>query len=90
LAAAEPEIKSLEGQPGYKQLQLKEGSFEGQPAVRWKFLVLESGVLLEKEDLFISDSAASLGFGILTEAPASEYSAMAREFAKLRRTIVIK
>jgi hypothetical protein len=58
--------------------------------VRWKFRVLESGVLLQKEDLFIVGGTGSIGFGVLTQAPASTYAGLAPTFAKLRRSLVVK
>ncbi len=90
MAAARPVITALQRQPGYRQLGLNRGTFEGYPAVRWRFLVLESGILLEKEDVFITASGKSLGFGLLTQATANQYASLASEFAKLRRTLVIK
>ncbi len=90
LADARIEINSLQDQPGYKQLELSSGTFQGNPAERWKFLVIESGVLLEKEDLFFNADNGSRGFGVLTQAPASEYPALAPQFAQLRQSLVVK
>lgn len=90
MTAAQPVINGLQGQPGYKRLALRRGTFDGFPAVRWKFRVLESGVLLQKEDLFIVGGTGSIGFGVLTQAPASTYAGLAPTFAKLRRSLVVK
>lgn len=89
MKGAQPEIRALESQPGYQQLELRSGRFHGFPAVRWRFTDIESGVSLEKEDLFFI-TGNGLGFGILTQAPAGQYAALAPEFAALRQTLVVK
>ena len=87
LAAAQPVINALAEQPGYKQLDLTAGTFQGYPAEHWEFLVRESGVLLHKEDEFFIDSMNGDSVAVLTQAPADQYSALASRFATLRQSL---
>lgn len=87
LAAAQPVISALAQQPGYSQIDLTAGTFQGYPAEHWEFVVKESGVLLHKEDEFFIDTVNGDGVAVLTQAPADQYSALASRFAALRQTL---
>ena len=88
-ALAQPEITALSREAGYRLIALTGGSVDGFPALRWEFEVDENGTLLQKEDDFFVDSANDDGVAILTEAPASEYSAYATAFAAIRQTLLM-
>ncbi len=83
ITAAEPVIASVGRQPGYRELGLTIGTFDGRPAAQWEFLVAESGVLLHKEDVFFTAHSGA-GVAVLTSAPASAYASLANRFAALR------
>ncbi len=89
MAAARPVVDSLQQQPGYSQIDLSRGTFEGFPAVHWEFEVSESGVLLQKEDEFFYDTSNGSSVAVLTEAPASEYGNYSKEFDSLRQTLAM-
>ena len=86
-SAAQPVIDSLEGQPGYRQLDLSSTTLDGFPALHWEFLVREDGVLLHKEDVFFIDTDNDDGVGILTSAPAGQYLDLASSFSALRQSV---
>ncbi len=88
LASAQPVISALEQQPGYKQLDLSAGTFDGYPAEHWEFEVRESGILLHKEDEFFIDGSGN-GVAVLTQAPAGTYSTLAPGFASVRRSLTM-
>jgi len=52
--------------------------------------VRESGVLLQKEDVSFIDTDNDTAVGVLTEAPAGEYSALADSFSQLRNSLSMK
>jgi hypothetical protein len=83
-------ISSLQGQPGYQQLDLSPDTFDGFPALHWEFLVDEGGVLMHKEDEFFIDTENGDGVAVLTQAPASEYATLAPAFAGLRESLSMK
>ncbi len=86
-ALAQTEITALSREPGYSLIALTGGSVDGFPALRWEFVVDENGILLQKEDDFFVDSSSNDdAVAILTEAPASDYSAYASAFAAIRQT----
>ena len=58
ITAAEPVIASVAREPGYRELGLTSGTLDGRPAEQWEFMVVESGVLLHKEDVFSFRAAA--------------------------------
>jgi hypothetical protein len=86
ITAAEPVIASVGQQPGYRELGLTNGTFDGRPAAQWEFVVAESGVLLHKQDVFLT-SPSGAGIAILTSAPAGAYASLAGRFAALRRSL---
>jgi S1-C subfamily serine protease len=88
--AAAPVIAVLEKEPGYQQLDMSPETFDGFPALHWEFLVRESGVLLQKEDVSFIDTDNDTAVGVLTEAPAGEYSALADSFSQLRNSLSMK
>jgi hypothetical protein len=89
-ALAQPEIDALARQPGYSLIDLSDTSVDGYPALHWEFDVDQDGVLLQKEDDFFIDSATGEGVAILTEAPASQYSAYyADVYTALRNTLTM-
>ena len=83
-------IDALQGQPGYQQLDLSPTTLDGYPALHWEFLVREDGVLLHKEDVFFIDTDNDTGVGILTSAPADQYSELADAFSILRDSLTMK
>jgi hypothetical protein len=87
LSAAQPVIDQLEQEPGYRELDLTSGTFDGHPAEHWGFLVRESGVLLRKEDEFFINTSNGDGVAILTQGPASQYGSLSGKFASLRQTL---
>jgi hypothetical protein len=87
ITSAEPVIAGVAHQPGYRELGLTTGTFDGRPIARWQFVVEESGVLLRKEDDFFT-TAGGDGIAILTSAPTSTYGQLASRFALLRQSIV--
>ncbi|MGA2928352.1 MAG: hypothetical protein ABSG43_20635 [Solirubrobacteraceae bacterium] len=89
-AAAQPVIKSTSQEPGYRQLELSSGTLDGYPAIRWQFLVTESGAVMREEDDFIVDPKNGANVAVLTEAPVDEYPSLAAEFAAVRRSLTIK
>jgi serine/threonine protein kinase len=86
---AQPVVNDLQKQPGYQQIDLSPGTFEGFSAVHWEFLDRESGVLLHKEDEVFTDSNGD-SVAVLTQAPARDYAGLAAQFASLRRTLSMK
>jgi Probable lipoprotein LpqN len=88
-AAAEPVIAAISKLPGYQQLDLSADTVDGFPALRWEFLVTESGVLMHKVDEFVVDTDTGGNVAVLTQAPADEYPTVASEFDALRQTLTI-
>ena len=88
--AAAPVIAILEKEPGYQELDMSSETLDGFPALHWEFLVSESGVLLRKEDTFVVDTDNDTGIGVLTQAPARDYSGFADSFVQLRNTLSMK
>ena len=86
LSAAQPVINALASQPGYRQLDLTTGTFEGYPAEHWEFVVRESGVLLHKEDEFFIDTSGN-SVAVLTQSPADQYASLASKFAAVRQSL---
>jgi Trypsin-like peptidase domain len=86
-SAAAPVIAALEKQPGYEQLDMSPTTLDGFPALHWEFLVRESGVLLQKEDVSFIDTANDTAVGVLTEAPAGQYSTLADSFSLIRNSL---
>ena len=86
-AQAQPQMNLLAQQPGYRRLSLTPTTVAGFKALDWEFRVDQSGVLLQKEDVFFVDSNNDEGVGVLTQAPASEYASDAGAFAELRDTL---
>jgi hypothetical protein len=82
---AQPVIAALERQPSYHKFLLSRGKFHGFPALYWGFSDVESGVALVKVDVFFTDSAGA-GVAILSQAPASAYRALEKEFSRLVNT----
>jgi Trypsin-like peptidase domain len=89
-SAAAPVIAVLEKEPGYEQLDMSSTTLDGFPALHWEFLVRESGVLLQKEDVSFIDTANDTAVGVLTEAPAGQYSTLADSFSPLRNSLSMK
>ena len=89
IAAAEPVISSVAREPGYRELGLTTGTFDGRPAARWEFLVAEAGVLLHKEDVFFT-SRSGIGIAALTSAPADAYTSLAKRFTAMLRSLVAR
>jgi serine/threonine-protein kinase len=89
MAAAQPVINQLQQEPGYSQIDLSRTTFEGFPAVHWEFTVEESGELLQKEDVFFTDTANGDSVAVLTAAPASEYGQLANQFANLMQSLTM-
>jgi serine/threonine protein kinase len=87
MVAAQPVVSSLEQQPGYSQIDLSRGTFEGFPAVHWEFTVDESGVQLHKEDEFFTDTNNGDSVAVLTQAPESEYASLSSGFSDLRQSL---
>jgi hypothetical protein len=88
LTASRSEINQVSQQPGYQQLALNSNTVNGNPGERWEFLVNENGVVEHSVDQFIITPSGD-GLAILTQAPASEYASLAKEFTALRQTIAV-
>jgi hypothetical protein len=88
-AAAQPVIAAVSKQSGYQLLGLSPNDVNGNAGEQWEFLVTENGTLLHKIDEFIV-TAHGDGLAILTQAPAAQYGALAKEFASLRQTISVR
>ncbi len=89
LAASQAEINEVSHQPGYQQLGLSSNTVNGNPGERWEFLVNENGVVEHSVDQFIITPHGD-GLAILTQAPASQYASLAKEFTALRQTIAVR
>jgi hypothetical protein len=87
-SAARGVEQGLVTQPGYRELAFTPTTFQGYDAVDWRFLVLEHGVLLHKEDTFFLDYAGD-GVAILTQAPAGQFWRWASAFAHIRQSLSI-
>jgi serine/threonine-protein kinase len=87
-ADARPVVSALERAPGYQQLAYDRITFAGHPALRWEFLVREEGRLLHKVDIFLLDNAGN-GFGILTEAPADQWSSWQPLFQRVLDSLAL-
>ena len=81
-AAAAPVVAQLRREAGYRLLDYSLFTFEGYTALHWEFLVSEGGVLMHKEEVVFT-SASGDDFGVLVQAPASEYSALASFFTQV-------
>ena len=79
-------IASVAREPGYRELGLTSGTLDGRPAEQWEFMVVESGVLLHKGDVFFA-SRSGTGSAVLTSAPADAYASLSKRFAALRRSL---
>jgi hypothetical protein len=85
-ASAQPVISQLEKASGYQLLGLNAETINGVEALNWDFRVEESGVMLQKEDVFLIAHNRD-GVAVLTQAPASEYEASRSQFAALRKSL---
>jgi S1-C subfamily serine protease len=65
---------ALSRQPGYREISFARTSFAGYGAVRWEFLVTESGRSLHKTDTFFTTNNGN-HYAVLTQAPESSYAA---------------
>jgi hypothetical protein len=88
LTASQPEINRVSKQPGYQQLALASNTVNGNRGERWEFLVSDNGVVEHSVDEFIIAPNGD-GLAILTQAPASKYPSLAKEFTALRQTIAV-
>src|SRR5205823_664300 len=86
-ANAAPVLSALRRQAGYRELALRPTTFAGFDALFWEFLDVESGVQMHKIDVFFVDQAGR-GFGVLTQAPASQWPAWAATFAAARSSLI--
>jgi hypothetical protein len=86
ITAAEPVIASVAREPGYRELGLTSGTLDGRPAEQWEFMVVQSGVLLHREDVFFA-SRSGTGSAVLTPAPADAYARLSKRFVALRRSL---
>jgi hypothetical protein len=77
----------LRRQPGYRRLAFERTAFGPAAALRWEFTVRESGVLLRKVDVFLTDAEGN-GFAILAQAPAREFRGHAPLFERLLTSVV--
>jgi hypothetical protein len=90
--AVDAEVHTVAEESGYRLLSLKSARFEGNAAIDWRFVVAESGVTLQKDDLFfntVSDRGTSERVAVLTQAPVRSFHRLAGEFLLLRDTIVV-
>ncbi len=88
LTASQAEISQVSKQPGYQQLGLASNTVNGHRGERWEFLVNDNGVQEHSVDEFIIAPNGD-GLAILTQAPASKYASMAKEFTTLRQTLAV-
>jgi hypothetical protein len=82
-ASAAPVLKQLRSESGYRELSVEHVTFEGQDALRWEFEVPEAGVLLHKVDIFFTGTRGS-DWGVLVQAPASQWSSVANALTLLQ------
>ena len=85
-ASAETVEGFLRDQPGYTRLDFSPSTLGGRPAVRWEFVVRESGSAMRKVAVFFADGAGN-GFAVLTAAPAAEFGRWATLFDELRASV---
>lgn len=86
--AAAPVVAALRRQRGYRELDYSLFNFGGYQALHWEFLVSESGVLLHKEEVVFTSSNGD-DFGVLVQAPASEYSAFSSFFTDVFNSLTV-
>ncbi len=82
--AAAPLVAATSRRPGYRLLGLERTSFEGNPALRWRFLVGAVHV----DETFFTDQGANL-WTLTLQAPATRYTALSPLLATVRRSFRI-
>jgi Trypsin-like peptidase domain len=87
--AAQPVIKTLESERGYKQISRKRVLFDRSPALRWEFVVPEKGVLLHKVDIFVTADGHH-DWAILFQAPATEWRYAGHRFSASVASLQVK
>jgi hypothetical protein len=88
VADARPIIASVQSQPGYRLISERTTTFDGLPAVRWEFLVDQSGVALHKVDLSVLTHNGA-GVAILTQARATSWPHWKGHFAEIRNSLQV-
>jgi S1-C subfamily serine protease len=74
MTAAQQVEAALSRQPGYRKIAFAPTTFAGYDAVRWEFLVSESGQSLHKTDMFFTTNNGN-EYAVLTQAPVASYAA---------------
>jgi hypothetical protein len=70
--SAAPVIAHLRRDPTYTEIGVSNETFDGVPAVRWEFEVIEGGQRVHKVDEFFIDSSGH-GWGVLFQTPQSRW-----------------
>jgi len=86
--AAAPVVAALRRQRGYSEIDYSLFNFQGYQALHWEFLVSEGGVLLHKEEVVFTSSNGD-DFGVLVQAPASEYGAYSSFFTAVFNSLTV-
>jgi trypsin-like peptidase len=87
LTSARQVEEALARQRGYRELAFDRTSFMGYDAIRWEFLVDESGVSLHKTDTFF-ETGSGAQFAILTQAPTRDYASWIDLLEPIRSSLV--
>jgi S1-C subfamily serine protease len=74
MTAARQVEAALSRQPGYREIAFARTTFAGYDAVRWEFVVSESGRSLHKTDMFFTTNNGN-EYAVLTQAPVASYAA---------------
>jgi S1-C subfamily serine protease len=88
VTASAPVVRQLRRETGYQEIQYRRFTFNGYDAVDWEFLVPEGGMLMHKEEVAFT-SARGDDFGVLVQAPDSEYSALAAFFTDVFNSLTV-
>lgn len=81
-------VAALRRESGYQELDFTRFTFEGYDALHWEFAVPEHGVLLHKEEVVFTSSNGD-DFGVLVQAPDSEYSNFSAFFAQVVNSLSV-
>ncbi len=81
-------VAQLRSERGYQQIDFSRFNFAGYDALHWEFVVLESGVLLHKEEIVFT-SANGDDFAVLVQAPDSDYSSWSPLFTQVFNSLTI-
>jgi hypothetical protein len=73
-------------QEDYRLIDFSRTTFDGRPALRWEFVVTESGEPLRKVDVFFVDAAGN-AFAVLTQSDAASWRRWRGTFERVSRSV---